>query len=814
DEDRNVPEYVHQGIYREEDIRHTRFLIEHSVANVQLARGLAQSPAIGGLAIRHPENRNALTQTLARMTEGLGLGPENPLEVWLVSSTAGGTGEGVHRFVAAFLADFMRRNYQDTPLTINFIRVGQLTYRTVNFARTALNTFFGVAADAAFALKSPRDFPALTTHWFYLDVPDVGTGARSIPVRARIVELAAKAVMLKELEEDLHRLLVNNGGIPMVLTRTGYWGRDFGEERKYMETLRQLREKLQRLIEPDYERRYVGEGRRKPERQAGEVLEEWVERVGEKEHVRRRMEDGWRFPPYRLRGYPENLDEVREYLPEWKRAMREMLGEDLDRLSVEWVVERVREEGGETWREMVPLRVSTERVEFGSLEWFQQVEEAHEALAWSRALLGCDLRTGVPRRGGEGNRIEGLLEEARRIWRVQSAVNLFLSSDARAGQMAESLKEFLKLLVEVEPLLLLEKEARRLLDIEVKGVRNVLEIANQELQMIRRGLMMRDYQKYLADYEGVSLRFRSDAIIPWIEKAKDARNIQDRLEQGWKFPRVGRFPHSLAEIRSQVARWKEGVTALLGTNWDKLDMVFLVKVLLTGGKEGQEEERPLRVLARTDNWEKGISEAHIVRAWTWYLLGCDLREGTPHRKNTLVGRLFDRARAISRSLHYPPFPRSSPKKAERVARSMAEFIPLLAQVDYLLRVEEEAWGIIKREVEGKENTIITSELFELPLHSSRKTWLQLLSGASFSGDQRRFRQEALHGVKGLTSTGLCYILGITPRANMDEMLAEIISHIKQFDAPWWAEQHPESTLSYEYRIFPPLEDALRGGLLK
>jgi hypothetical protein len=258
---------------------------------------LAQSPAIGGLTIRHPLNRDALERALGEIATRHGIGPENPVEAWIVSSTAGGTGEGIHRFVGAFLADFVWRRYAGTSLTLNFIRVGQLTYRTVNLRQTALNTFFGVAADAAFALKMPQDFPGVVTQWFYVDLPDVGTGERSIPVRAQLVELAAKAVMLEELQDDLQKLLVNNRGIPMVLTRTGYWGKDFGEQRKYYETLRQLREKLRALLEPDYERKYIGTEGRRPEFRAGKNLKDWMGRAGEARLVLRRKEGGMAVPP-------------------------------------------------------------------------------------------------------------------------------------------------------------------------------------------------------------------------------------------------------------------------------------------------------------------------------------------------------------------------------------------------------------------------------------------------------------------------------------------------------------------------------------
>jgi len=486
----NCWEYVQQGIYKEPDIRHVSFLVRHSASTLALERGLAQSPAIGGLTIRHNENRQALEQVIDDMTGELGLGPENPLEVWIVASTAGGTGEGIHRFVAAYLAEFLSRRYTDTPLTVNFIRIGQLTYRSVNYQRTALNTFFGVAADAAFALKASKERPEVPIHWFYVDIPDVGMGERSVPLRAQNVEMAAKAVMLEELQEDLQRLLVNNGGIPMVLTRTGYWGRDFGEQRLYYETLRQLREKLRKLVTPDYERRYIdGEGQQQPRLEGEEAkLKEWIQRVSNTRHITQRIdqEQGVQFPKYRLRSYPTNLEEVREQLRDWKTALEGLLGEDLVSLKADWMVDRARYEDGEVHRERVPLRVSmASGTEFGREQWFQRVEEAHEALAWSRALLGCDLQQGTPRKGG---RLEQLLNGAQEISKALYAFNPFKSSDARMREAAAELGGFLSTLVEVDLLLRLEEESRKALDTELGSSRQVLEMVESEFAIISRAV--------------------------------------------------------------------------------------------------------------------------------------------------------------------------------------------------------------------------------------------------------------------------------------------------------------------------------------
>ena len=517
--------YLQEEVDEEADVNHLQFLIEHSPANVPLERGLAQSPAIGGLAIRHPQNQAALEQALEKIGTQYGIGPENPIEAWIVSSTAGGTGEGIHRFVGAFLADFVQRRYAVTSVTLNFIRVGQLTYRTVNLRRTALNTFFGVAADAAFALKISEDFPGVVTRWFYVDLPDVGTGERSIPVRAQLVEMAAKAVMLEELQDDLQKLLVNNQGIPMIVTRTGYWGKDFGEQRKYYETLRQLREKLRALIEPDYERRYIGEDRR-PRFQADEKKrEEWRGRAGDARYVLRRMEGGWQFPRYQVRGYPRRLDEVRELVEEWKRAIRGLVGEDWEELRAEWLVERVRVEKGAEHRELVPLRVAgVGEAKFGREEWFQRMEEAHEARAWAWHLLGCDLEKGEPQRGGL---VEKLLSQARGIAAALHTVNPLKGSEARARDAAGLLGEFVVLLAQVDVLLRLEEEARRLLEGQLSGAREVLEVADSEFEVVKRAVGGGGMAEVVKAAD-LSDPLEQATKATWLELLRDAARRGDR----------------------------------------------------------------------------------------------------------------------------------------------------------------------------------------------------------------------------------------------------------------------------------------------
>ena len=59
---------------------HFKVLKESIVAHNELRWGLAQSPPIGGLTIRHPQNRMALQNVLTQILAQRGLGPDNPVE--------------------------------------------------------------------------------------------------------------------------------------------------------------------------------------------------------------------------------------------------------------------------------------------------------------------------------------------------------------------------------------------------------------------------------------------------------------------------------------------------------------------------------------------------------------------------------------------------------------------------------------------------------------------------------------------------------------------------------------------------------------
>ncbi len=443
---------------------HASLLVERFPAAQNLEFGLNQSPAVGKAAIFYPGNRLELEQILTKMLDQCGrdIGVSNPVDVWIISSTAGGTGEGTHRFVALTFTKVMKAKYKNTPLSLRFIRVGPLTYRSINHQTTSLNTFFGVAADAAFMFQIAKDFPHVVTKWFYVDMPDVGKGDRAKRVRGEIVDMACKAIMLPDLQEDLEKLLVNNKGAPVVLVRTGFWGKDFGSQQKYFETLKQLLDKLTDLIEPNYGRKYVEWRKDRPPQFLAPDLDHWIQEARSAKNILSRMEkERWQFPRYSLSGIPKNVEAIAPFLSDCKMSLRDVLEVDLDRISAEFRMdELVPVSGGGVQSQSIRLAIPNEDIEENA-EWFNQVENAHRVKAWARYLLGMDYKDGSVSSDGL---IANLCGQAEKLSSIYHGFDIFSGSESKAKRASALLGNFLRNFVQVDRMLGLERSATRALD--------------------------------------------------------------------------------------------------------------------------------------------------------------------------------------------------------------------------------------------------------------------------------------------------------------------------------------------------------------
>jgi hypothetical protein len=798
--------YVRTGADSHPDIRHLQFLLDHLSATVPMEQVLTRSPAIGGLAIRHPQNRAALEQALESITAPLGIGPENPIEAWIVSSTVDGIGGGVHRFTGAFLADFIRRRYVGTPLKLNFIRIGPLTYRSINPRQAALHTLFGIAADAAFALQIPQDFPEVATSWFYIDFPDVGIREQGIYLRMRMTEMATKVIMWRELERDLQRLLAHNQGIPVAVTRMGYWGEKLNEQRKYYDALRQLRERLQELIQPDYQQKYVKSDTQQP-RFVVTRLEEWVERVGSEQYLLQKIRSGWEFPRYQMQKYPQKLDDIRGLIEKWKNVIETLVGGKWEELQTEWVIE------GASGREVLRVAEPGE-APFGSEAWFRQVEEAHTARAWAWQLLGCNMKTGQPERGD--NLLEKLLAEAQRISSILNGFNPFKRREKRAQEVKKALIEFIKILAQVDTLLNLEARAQRFLEKETALVRGILEMADAEFKSLWSEWAQPDYTRYIAR-EGLMLSF-SGVTSERATLIRDEEKLRAQLQQGWRLRAYRGFPGSLDEARTRVVTWKKALESLMGVEWTSGGQLKIKSIITTDGKTREEVFSIEKWLYEGENTWKRIERAHFLRAWSWHLLGCDLREGKPvQRPETLLDKLEKQARKLIRLQFLACVPASwwLKKVAYWMSPVLGEFLAQLTYVDCLLQAEEAAKKVLEQELYG-DPVVITRNLSETLTQIGRVTWLQALYEGVRRAELASFKEAVIRGICGLSERGLRQILGLSDQASIEDIHSKMSSHMgeirlngKVIEAPWWAETPMQPILSFDYRILPTLTTKLQ-----
>jgi hypothetical protein len=224
-------------------------LFENCTSTENFSIGLSQNPTFGAYVIRHPDLSYKLERELknlftSKKIQGRGV----DVDVWIVSSTAGGTGEGTYRFVAEKVVKYFSENEQSTKYTIHFLRIGSSSFLSCG-QNVKLNTGIGILRDNAFAANMKDKFPGanLSFRYYYLDLPDVGSGPKVIPIRRRIISNTCKTIMLPELRASFNKVRSN---VSMAV-QTGSWGSDFDQDSIYLAVLSSLRNKLSKMIEGD-----------------------------------------------------------------------------------------------------------------------------------------------------------------------------------------------------------------------------------------------------------------------------------------------------------------------------------------------------------------------------------------------------------------------------------------------------------------------------------------------------------------------------------------------------------------------------------
>jgi hypothetical protein len=211
---------------------------------VSLAEGMSQNPIIGRSYVTRPNVTSTLRSQISQMIQ-LRPNDMDDVIVWIVASTCGGTGNGIVHHVADVVEDVAGTH----RLTIKFVRVGSLTYKSLN-QFVHLSTLWSVLTDYGYmrnhTLNSQVGRVSSQIHTYYLDLPDVGLDK---PSREALVLSAFSAISDRGLVARFNSVL-NNVTPSVVLARVGEWGRGFDRNSVYQHSLIQLKAKLDMLLNP------------------------------------------------------------------------------------------------------------------------------------------------------------------------------------------------------------------------------------------------------------------------------------------------------------------------------------------------------------------------------------------------------------------------------------------------------------------------------------------------------------------------------------------------------------------------------------
>lgn len=240
--------YLQTGFMGTPAVAQFKFL-QTSANNSDLADGLAQSPAIGSLVIKHATNGEMLDGEFAPLLISLTRG--STLEVWIVSSTAGGTGAGLHRHIASKISRLVKERVHEGNVRFFFVQCGQHTYST-HGPSTVPNTFLTIAADMAFMHLQSNYYNDMTGNFYYFDIEPRQAGEPDEKSRrAEQIAMYVKVLMMELAAKDMRQQVVNIQGAKVLVFQAGFWGKDFNTLQTSRATLHALNQSLKTLILDD-----------------------------------------------------------------------------------------------------------------------------------------------------------------------------------------------------------------------------------------------------------------------------------------------------------------------------------------------------------------------------------------------------------------------------------------------------------------------------------------------------------------------------------------------------------------------------------
>jgi len=481
-------------------------------AQTSLVPGLMQRPAIGGAVVRYPGNEQKLRITAQRIKAAIAANPGPTVDVWIVSSTAGGTGAGIRRFVGRVFAEELATI--GVSVKLRFLLYGAKSYSSIAPDRTARNTFMGVLQDAAF-LAQPIEVRAGNPpecSFYYLEIQDTGDDKKR---REELVVITARALWADALEKDLEAAAVNVN-CHTALVKVGYWDGQLPAEQLYHEVLLQLRDKLTQLTKPrpeQFTRGYTCKAESESLAQAMESITP---------ELMLRSQD-WQFPKASSFLGIKKKDES-AYVEECKQALSELLkraDQDIRQVGVSF--EPQPDDPADAERAFLgrPLRLSSPDAGLGWPERIAAIRDAHRIDAWCNQLLP-----------GLSAQQLALAQEASAIQHRRGA-----GSEARAKELAPKVKAFLDVTTRLSELQRLKDGATELLSTLQEPFVKVLDRVNEEETRVAKqaGVI---HQEQLVLAAELSDRVVMNDARSWIEllhqaaTSKDRNRFKDLVEKG------------------------------------------------------------------------------------------------------------------------------------------------------------------------------------------------------------------------------------------------------------------------------------------
>ena len=484
DANRPAP-YLDNGLSTAAARRHANFYW-NNVPAALLMYGLAQAPATGSATARYPATYNTLWQAFTPMVHEAGM---DGAEVWIVSSTAGGTGQGIHRFVGALIAQLFTT--VDTNVALNFVQVGQTTFAAVG-EQTKTNTFLGVAADVAFHHLAQTINHRVVPNFFYLDLPNVGAGGNADLVRQQIVQMSVKTLMLQEMHEDLTQLLINRHGLRFVIARTGFWGRDYDLNSRYRQSLKAMQSQLNKLLleEPEFLAKatlvIAGPDPAPIFNSTTVACQEALDQLRDAQKIQHALTAGTRPPAFRLPAVPPPL--YRDWNPgtktiydtlldQWKTFFEQAFNITATHLGANFTYNRLTHAPGEaTVGAPVPLTTATAPAQaLLNDAWLSAVNDMQKVRIWCHCLLNGHPTTEF----AIGARTEFLMQ-AQKAYEIDK--RWWWGNNRKAQELKSILPELLTLLIKVTYLETELQAAETRLETALATARDIKDYAAQQLR--------------------------------------------------------------------------------------------------------------------------------------------------------------------------------------------------------------------------------------------------------------------------------------------------------------------------------------------